>query len=124
MLKVYAQLEELLNHIEHEAEIGRKYLYNQPVSQNAAPYDIYINECLIGDNSVFVRAAERQITFLFHNGLNFTATQDKSFCAYTYKHLQNIISKSTHISLVGEKERSIFFNTLRGKIYEQKKNIM
>ncbi len=123
LLKVYAQLEELLNHIEHEAETGRKFLFNTPVSQNAAPYDIYINECLIGDNSVFVRADDRQIAFLFHNGLNFTSTQDKSFCDYTYKHLQNIISKSTHISLVGEKERSMFFNTLREKIYEQKKKV-
>lgn len=29
--------------------------------------------------------------------------------------------KSTHISVVGQKERSMFFNTLRSKIYEHKK---
>ncbi len=123
LLKVYIQLEELLNHIELQAEAGKKFLYNQSVSADSAPYDIYINECLIGDNTIFVKGGDRQITYLNHNGLNFIGTQDSSFCDYTFKNLQNIIRKSTHISVIGEKERSMFFNTLRGKIYECKKNL-
>ncbi len=123
LLKVYLQLEELLNHIELLAEAGKKFLHNKSVSNESAPYDIYINECLIGDNTIFVKGGEKQVTYLNHNGLNFIATQDKSFCDYTFKNLQNIIKKSTHISVVGEKERSMFFNTLRSKIYEHKKNI-
>ena len=121
--KVYEQLEELLNHIEQQAEIGKKFLYNKPISPNAAPYDIYMNEWLLGDNTIYVTAGERQITALNYNVLNFNTTQDKSFCDHIYKNLQNIISKSTHISLVGEKERSIFFNTLREKIHQRQQNI-
>ena len=123
LLKVYMQLEELLNHLELQAESGKKFLYNQPATTAAVPFDIYINECLIGDNTIYVKGSDRQITILNHNGINFIATQDKNFCDFTFKHLQNIIRKSTHISVVGEKERSVFFNTLREKIYEQKKNI-
>jgi hypothetical protein len=122
-LKVYEQLEELLNHIQHQAEIGKKFLYNKPVLPNAASYDIYMNEWLLGDNTIYVTAGERQITALNYNVLNFNTTQDKAFCDHIHKNLQNIISKSTHISLVGEKERSIFFNTLREKIYERVKHI-
>ncbi len=58
-----------------------------------------------------------------HLRQNFMSTQDKVFCDYTYKHMQNLIRKSTHISVVGEKERSMFFNTLNGKIQQRKKNI-
>lgn len=123
ILKVYLQLEELLNHIELEAEAGKKFLYNQQPASNAVTFDIYINECLIGDNTIYVQGGDRQITFLNHNGLNFIGTQDRNFCDYTYKNLQNIMRKSTHISVVGEKDRSMFFNTLREKIYEHKKNI-
>lgn len=123
LLKVYLQLEELLNHIELQAETGKKFLYNQAVTVKSALYDVYINECLIGDNTIFVKAGERQITFLNHNGLNFIGTQDNNFCDYTFKNIQNIIRKSSHISVIGEKERSMFFNTLRGKIYECKKNL-
>lgn len=123
VLKLYAQLDQMLNHLELQAEAGRKFLNNQPDMPNSAPYDIYINECLIGDNTIFVQSEGRQITCLNHNGLNFTSTTDKSFCAYTYKNLQNIMRKSTHISVVGEKERSMFFNALREKIRERVRHI-
>ena len=123
LLKVYMQLEELLNHVELQAAAGKKFLHNRTGTGNGAPYDIYINEILIGSNSIYVKGGDRQITFLNHNGLDYIATEDKNFCDYTFKNLQNIMSKSTHISVVGEKERSIFFNTLRKKIYDHKKNI-
>jgi len=124
LLKIYSQLEEMLNHLEMQAEAGRKYLYGQPVSANSAAYSVYINECLLGDNTVYVQSGEKQITFINHNGLSFMSTEDKGFCDYTSKSMQNIIRKSSHISVVGEKERSMFFNTLRDKIYERKKVIV
>jgi len=124
LLKVYSQLEEALDHMEMQAEAGRKFNYGQTAAHNGgAKYDVYINECLIGDNTVYVQGGEKQIAFINHNGLNFMSTQDKTFCDYTYKHLQNIMRKSALISVAGEKERSMFFNTLRGKIHEKKKNI-
>jgi hypothetical protein len=123
LLKVYSQLEELVDHLEMQLETGRKILYNQRQRLTDSVYDAYINEALVGDNTIYVQSDNRQITFINHNGLNFMPTQDTDFCAYTYKHLQNIIRKSTHISVVGEKERSMFFNSLREKIRERIKNI-
>jgi len=123
LLKVYRQLEELLNHLELQAAIGQKITYNQPSVTYGALNDVYINEVLIGDNTVFVQSGERQITYINHNGLNFMSTEDKTFCDYTFNSLQNIIRKSTHISVIGEKNRSVFFNTLRDKIHEKMKTI-
>lgn len=119
LLKVYTQLEELVDHLELQLETGRKILYNQHQRHTDAVYDAYINEALIGDNTIYVQSDNAQITFINHNGLNFMPTQDPDFCAYTYKHLQNIIRKSSHISVVGEKERSIFFNAMREKIRDK-----
>jgi len=119
LLKVYTQLEELVDHLELQLETGRKILYNQHQRHTDAVYDAYINEALIGDNTIYVQSDNAQITFINHNGLNFMPTQDPDFCAYTYKHLQNIIRKSSHISVVGEKERSIFFNAMREKIRDR-----
>ncbi|HTK22047.1 MAG TPA: helix-turn-helix transcriptional regulator [Mucilaginibacter sp.] len=121
--KVYEQMDMLLDHLEIQAEVGKKFLPGHQPLPNAAPYDIYVNECLIGDNTIFVDSDKRQITFLNHNGINFTATQDQSFCDYTFRNLQNIIRKSTHISRVGEKERSMFFNNLHQKIHSKLSNI-
>ena len=124
VLKVYSQLEDLLNHIEVQAEAGKKFLVNNSPNTNGAPYNVYINECILGNNTIFVQSEERNIPFLNHNGLNALATQDKLFCYYTVKNLQNIITKSTQVSIAGEKESSMFFNYLRSKIYEKKEAIM
>ncbi len=124
VLKVYTQLEELVNHLELMAEAGKKLLYDKPAPPIQVVYDAYINETLIGDNTIFVRSDNRHITFINHIGLNFMSTQDSGFCEYTYKNIQNVIRKSTHISVVGEKERRIFFNNFRQKIHERMKNII
>jgi len=123
ILKIYGQLDEMLNHLELQAEAGKKFLYGHKPAFNAPAYDIFINECLIGDNTIFVDSDKRQITCLNHNGLNFASTEDQSFCDYTFRNLQNIIRKSTQISRVGEKERTMFFNTLHQKIHSKMSNI-
>jgi len=117
LLKVYSQLEELVNHMEFQAENGKKSMVNLP--PGSVQYEAYINETLIGDNTVFVKSDNLQIAFINHNGLNFMSTQDKDFCDFTFKSMQNMIRKSTHISVVGEKERSMFFNMLRNKIHQR-----
>ena len=124
LLKVYSELEELVNYLELQAETGKKTLLGQPYAHGNASYDCYVNETLIGDNTIFVQSDNRQIAFINHIGLNFIATQDHSFCDYTYKNMQNVIRKSTHISIVGDKERRMFFNIFRRKIHERVKNII
>ncbi|MEO7446196.1 MAG: helix-turn-helix transcriptional regulator [Ferruginibacter sp.] len=123
LVKVYDQLEELINHIESQADAGVKYLVNEKPGPYSAPNEIYINECLLGDNSVHVDSKDFKITLINHDGLNFMATRDERFCKYAFNNLQNILKKSTLISKVGEKDRSIFFNSLREKINHKKKTI-
>ncbi|HEY4323147.1 MAG TPA: helix-turn-helix domain-containing protein [Mucilaginibacter sp.] len=123
LIKVYTQLEEMLNHLEMQTEAGKKFLYNQPVSLNSAPYEVYVNEWLMGDNTAYVADREKQISFINLVGLNFISTYDKNFGEHISKSLQNIIRKSTLISEVGEKERRIFFNKLREKIHERVRSI-
>lgn len=124
LLKVYGQLEELINHLELQAEVGRKFLYNEKPSALSANNNIYINETLLGTNIIYVEAGDRQMTILNHAGINFMSTQDKRFCDYTSNNIRNIIRSSTHISVTGEKERNIFFNSLRTRVYEKKKNLI
>jgi hypothetical protein len=123
LLKVYTQLEEMINHIEVQAEMGRKFLHNQVVSPKNGTYDVYVNESLMGDNTVYAANGEKQISFINVVGLNFISTYDDSFGDHISKGLQNIIRKSTLISEVGEKERRIFFNKLRDKIHERVRSV-
>ncbi len=122
--KVYTQLEHLINHLEMQAEVGYKFLHGENVNAASAPNSIYINETLLGTNTIYVEAGDKQMTILNHSGINFMSTQDKRFCQYTSNNMRNIMKSSTHISVTGEKERSIFFNSLRGKINEKKKRLV
>ncbi len=55
LLKVYSQLEELLHHIEMQAEVGKKFYIITQFCQ--MPFRmIYINEFLLGDNFILVES--------------------------------------------------------------------
>jgi hypothetical protein len=60
------------------------------------------------------------MVFLNHSVLYFVSTSDPKFTNSIAENLQNLEKKSTMISTVGEKERLVFFNTLRKKIQQRK----
>jgi len=57
-----------------------------------------------------------KMTILNHSVINFITTRDVSFNAYMYDVLQNILKKSTSLSISSEKERTRFFNQIRDKM--------
>ncbi|MEO6583174.1 MAG: helix-turn-helix domain-containing protein [Ferruginibacter sp.] len=123
LLEVYSQLEELVAHLEQQAVLGLKFYVNEKPNAVSAVNNIYTNETLLGTNMIYIDAPEKQLTILNHAGINFMTTQDKRFCDYTFKNLKNVIKKSNHISVIGEKERSIFFNSMLKRIQEKKNSI-
>ena len=118
--KIYDCLEKSIDFVESQAEAG--YKINQPGKgpQQGAPLNIYINDFILGDNTYMPILNGRKIVFLTHSHLNYMNTRDASFAEYTYNHFQNILHKSTLISVVGEKERRRFFNRIRLNIDARK----
>ena len=114
--KVYDCLQMTLDHLEEQAEHGRKFSPQNRHSTQGAPLRLYINEFVVGDNTYFVQLDDRRLVLLNHSVLNTIRTSDSHFTRCTGDHFQNIIRRSTPISGVGEKERNKFFNVLRDKI--------
>ncbi len=110
------KLEELINHIEKQAEHGVKLKYNQKPSKGLATYKLYVNELIMGDNMQFMELGDKQVTYINHSVLNFILTHDLAFNNYTKKTFDIITQKSTPISEVNERERLLFFNRLRTKV--------
>ena len=111
------KLTELINHIELQSEYGVKLFYKQkPVLGSGAPYNLCINELIMGDNMQIVQLGEKHFTYLNHTVLNYMMTTDEKFNSYMKKTMDIISRKSTPISVVNEKERLMFFNRLREKI--------
>lgn len=113
---IYQILFKMIDHLEAQAEAGYKFPVGGKPSAASAPYKLYINEFIVGDNSNLAILNNNKVLYLNHSVLNIVVTKDPVFTEYTYQHFQNIISKSTLISGVGEKERRRFFNSLREKV--------
>ena len=114
--ELYNGLFKLIDHLEKQAEIGLKFLIGDKPDSSAAPYNLFNNELILGDNTVLAELNNRKITFLNHSVINFIGTQDERFNAHMFDNIQNLIKKSSQLSMVGEKERTRFFNRIRDKV--------
>jgi len=121
---IYDELLESIGLIESQAELGYKTSADGKVHYRHIPYRIYVNEFVLGDNTILARLGDISVTFLVHSVFNYLHTRDKEFNELTYRHFQNIIRKSTLISDSGEKDRRRFFNLIREKINARKNAIL
>ena len=114
---LYEKLEELINHIERQAETGLKFNIGTGPTKQSATYRLFVNEFVTLDNTLLAEMNEVRLTFINHSVLYFVTTRDEQFNNAMFTNLDNLMKKSTLISEVGEKERVRFFNRLRDKIH-------
>jgi len=117
---LYDKLSELITHIEIQAETGKKFTTGEAVRPTNADFRMFNNEVVIGDNTCLADLGKMKLTYLNHSVINFITTRDERFNNYMFESIMNLIHKSTQISVVGEKDRSRFFNSLREEILQRK----
>lgn len=113
---LFEQLLEVVNHLEKMADLGLKFPLGKEPTSESASYTMYVNDFVIGDNTIIAELDNVQITYLNHSVMYFIGSMDLKFNEAMFYNLHNLIKKSTMISTVGEKERIRFFNKLRRKI--------
>ena len=113
--ELYNAVIRLIDHLEKQAETGLKFCVGKSPAPNAGTYRLFVNELILGDNTAFAELDDVKVTFLNHSVINYIGTHDERFNNHMSGSLQNLIGKSTQLSLVGEKERTQFFNRIRDK---------
>lgn len=116
-------MEILVNHIEKQAELGFKFGIGGKPHAGSPEYRLFNNELVLGDNTLLAELGDIKITFLNHSFMHFIGTRDKTFNQAMYNNLNNIMQKSTLISVSNERERVKFFNQLREEIHRRKSNL-
>ncbi len=116
----------VIDHLERQAEHGLKLKLDQKPDSNIvyAPFKMFINELIMGDNMQLAQLGDKQVTYINHSVINFIATTDVAFNNYMKKTMDGITQKSTLISEVNEKERIMFFNRQRAKVKTAKQLIL
>ncbi|MFT3935358.1 MAG: hypothetical protein QM726_17160 [Chitinophagaceae bacterium] len=116
---LYEKVEELITHIEKQAELGVQFGFGGKPASGAAEFRMFVNELILGNNTFLAEIGEGLVTYLNHSVMYFISTRDERFNNAMYSNVQNLLKKSTMISAIGEKERSRFFSRLRNKIEEK-----
>jgi len=111
----------MLQHLQKQAEKGVKFLPGAGEAGYKAKLKLYINEIILGNNSIMVELDGQRISFINYIVLKYISTADKKFTAKTFDNFNNLVSRSVMISGTGEKERVKFFKTLRDKVQACKK---
>ena len=111
----------LLQHLQKQAEKGVKFLPGAGEAGYKAPLKLYINEIILGNNSIMVELDGQRTSFINYIVLKYISSTDKNFTEKTFDNFNNLVSRSVMISGTGEKERSKFFKTLRERVQACKK---
>jgi hypothetical protein len=110
-----------LAHLQKQVEKGRKFMPGIGEAGYKAPLKFYINEIILGNNSILVTLDDAKTVFINHIVLKYISTTDKRFTAKAFGNFQNLVSRSVLISETGEKERNKFFKLLRERVQACKK---
>ncbi|MBM3436452.1 MAG: hypothetical protein FJY07_09590 [Bacteroidetes bacterium] len=116
--RLCSALEKMIRHLQHQAELGFRFLHGSTADGVEGSYRLYYNEVLLGDNTIYTRMDANQTTYLTYNVINLLTTSDPAFCSQIEKSLKILMQKSMLISSTSAKERSRFFNHTLDKIKE------
>ena len=105
-----------LNHIQKQAEYGFKFRHDGPCEGIENSYILYENEVVLNDNTIHVKTENISSVYFTYNVCSLLFTIDPDYCNHIHEFLKGLIKNSILISSVNAKERSRFFNRLRGKI--------
>jgi hypothetical protein len=120
--RVYNSLENMVDHIRQMAIEGKKFLPGKDPSFSTGEYKLYVNDFYVGDNTFLLRTEKDVMCFMILCGTNVFRTTDEVFSEYQEKFIRNIISKSSMISIVNEKERNSFFQEVKDRITTYREN--
>lgn len=116
--RIYDSVEKMIAHLELLAQQGRKFLPGGDPDKEGCPHTIYVHDFHYGDNEAVALVGDHKMTVLTHSAINVITTNDPIMSEYSWDFMQNIIRKSTLISVTGEKARTRFFNLIRERIQE------
>lgn len=123
VLMIYEAYEKLITHLDTMAGVGFKFNIGESQSPSSGTYQMYLNEMVIGDNSILVVLDSTKLAFIIHTVINIMTTTDVRFCDNMYECMQNLMKKSTLISTVSERERSRFFKYMYQRFETRKQSL-
>ncbi|MEO8765934.1 MAG: helix-turn-helix domain-containing protein [Ginsengibacter sp.] len=112
--------DKMLKHLKEQASIGLKFMPGAAETSHKAPIKFYINEVLLGNNTIICELDGLRLSVITYNALNYLITKDVRLGEKLFRGFTTLTSRSTLISGTGEKERNKFFRIQHEKIVQLK----
>lgn len=122
-LELIDNLLHLVQHIQKQAEAGRKYARGNEPPNSGNEFHMYFNETFISDNTYLIKWKDGKAVYISHNILNYLLTADPFYTSESEFTLQNLFANSSPISVVNVKERTKFFSGLERTIMTFRKHV-
>lgn len=122
-VKLCDKLEEVISIIHRQAESGLKLWDGKQVHPDV-PYELYYNDLVGLDNSIFVETDQFPVSMIGYNELDYLFTSHPGFCKEAKSFLEKQTGKSMLLSGTSERERNKFFNRIYEKIAAAKVKII
>ena len=110
-------------HLQIQAEIGKKFIYGQELPSEGNKFEMYLNETINSDSTIYYSGKETSGIFLTHNIMNYLQTVDKKYVLDSKQILDKQLANSSLISEVNEKERNNYFFEFEKMILSFRKKI-
>jgi hypothetical protein len=104
-----------------QCEKGCKFLPGENPQLKKNNFQFFHNREGLADNTIMALTNGRKTLYLNYEGLNYMYTQNEQLCESVYARMQKLLRTSTILSGVSEKQRHLFFNSLRNKIPNRQK---
>lgn len=121
-LLVVEELKNLIEMVQRQSENGKKFIPSKQIIIDTE-YSLYISDLMVGNNCVFLNAGDKQSSYIGYNSFNYMRTTNRVFNDQVSSWLNNLMSKSTLISKVGEKQRNQFFKAINQRIVQLEEQI-
>ncbi len=119
--RIIEEFEKMIENIKRQAELGLKI--NNIGNTTSHKFKMYYSELMIGNNTVITHVGENILTYISYHFFNSMKTSNNQFNEQTIAWMNNLLTKSTLISGVSEKQRNQFFKNISKKIDEVKSYI-
>ncbi len=99
---VVDSLERTLDHLQLQTEKGFKFMPGQSEVAYRAPLQFYVNEVVLGNNTILVELDNTRHSFITYNVLSYLVSKDLRFNEKSFTSFNTILSRSALISGTGE----------------------
>lgn len=113
---VIDSLHQMLTHLHAQAECGCKFSPAEDPRSRKDNFRLFYNGMGLGNDIILTTHDDRKTLYVNNDALDYLTCTDETYCNKVYQKLQAIMRRSTLISSVGEKQRSMFFNSLYAKL--------